>query len=301
MGACARRLAFALLAGSASVGSAAELVVNWAPLAVPVEAYQIERRVEDGQREFTPIARVGGDATRFADRGVTVGVRYCYRVRGLRGYRTSPPSPPLCNTARESAPTPELVAEPEVEPEPESRAAPELRPELESTLAVEPASDPTAADPERRAEASSAVQIVDAVTAPVDASARDASASIAPAAESAPRSLPAPPRGEFREAKALRRPPPAYPQFAQLNGISGWVKLMFTVTAEGRTRDVRVVAAEPPGVFDAAAIDAAGRFVYSPRIENGAAVDRPNVETEITFTWIDRGGSLTTGRRPAPR
>lgn len=106
----------------------------------------------------------------------------------------------------------------------------------------------------------------------------------------------------MREVKAIRRPPPRYPQEAQLAGISGWVKLRFTVAADGTTRDVQVVLAEPPGVFDAAAIEAAQRFFYSPRTENGVAVDRPNVETEITFTWIDRGGALVIDpRRPASR
>jgi TonB family protein len=108
--------------------------------------------------------------------------------------------------------------------------------------------------------------------------------------------------GETREVKALRRPPPAYPREAQIRGLSGWVRLRFTVTAAGTTRDARVVAADPPGVFDQAALDAAQRFVYSPRLENGVAVDRENVETEVTFTWIERGGDLITGRRdPVPR
>jgi len=214
----------------ASAAPAAELVIEWAPLSGTVESYEVERRVEDAGEEFKPIARIAGDTTRFTDRSASAGVRYCYRVRGVRGERRSPPSPPLCNVASEA-----------------------------------------------RAEAAPAVE-----------------------RETAP---PTPERsGEFREVKALRRPPPSYPVKAQLEGLSGWVKLIFTVTAAGSTRDIRVSASDPPGVFDQAAIEAAQRFVYAPRLENGVPVDRPNVETEITFTWIDRGGSLTTERRsPAPR
>jgi TonB family protein len=219
--------------------AAAELVVQWAPMAASVEGYQIERRVAEAGEAWKPIARVGAGETRFLDRSVTVGVAYCYRVRGVRGYQVSLPSPQLCNVAAEATPAP---AE---NPQPAPAAS-----------APEP-SEPPAAPP---------------------------------------------PRGEFREVKAIRRPPPTYPPEAQLLGLSGWVKLIFTVTAEGKTRDIRVTAAEPPGVFDAAAVEAAQRFVYAPRLEGGVAVDRPNVETEITFTWIDRGGSLTTDRRPlAPR
>ena len=234
MAAAARVLFLVLVAMSpAPSARATELVVAWAPLSVSVDAYQVERRPEDAGGAWRPIARVGGGETRFTDRSVTAGVAYCYRVRGVRGERFSPPSPSLCNIAAER-PAAEPVVPAELEP-----------------VAVAPA----------------------------------------PA-----------PRGEDREVKALRRPRPKYPPEAQLRGLSGWVKLNFTVTAQGATRDVRVVAANPPGVFDQAAIDAAKLFAYAPRLENGIAVDRPNVETEITFTWIERGGRLVTdGRNPAPR
>jgi len=198
----------------------AELLVEWGRLSAEVDGYQIERRLGIANDPFEPIARVDTFETRFRDRDVKVGVRYCYRVRGVRGDQVSPPSPELCSVARES------------EPEP------------------------------------------------------------APAPAPAP-----PPRGEDREVKALRRPPPIYPREAQLRGLSGWVRLSFTVTAAGTTRDVRVLSSDPPGVFDQAALDAAQRFVYLPRLENDVPVDRPNVETEVTFTWIDRGGALINSPR----
>lgn len=230
-----RRLLGALLVALwVSPSFAAELVVQWTPLAVSVEGYQVERQIGDSGESFEPIARVGGGETRFTDRGLRAGVRYCYRVRGVRGERVSRASTPLCSVALE-------------------RAAPQ----------------PAAAEGAPPADVASAPSAVAST----------------------------PSGGEFREVKALHRPPPAYPREAQLQGLSGWVKLSFTVTAQGGTRDVRVVAAEPSGVFDQAAIDAAQRFVYEPRLENGVPVDRPNVETEITFTWIDRGGDLVTDLR----
>jgi TonB family protein len=232
--AAARDLALVLLLVALTLPArAAELLVEWAPLAVRVESYQVERRVDEPQAAFAPIARVGSDAVRFTDRSVVVGVRYCYRVRGTRGGRMSPPSPELCSVATERAAAAPIATAPQPEPEPVRAAL------------------PASAD---------------------------------------------------RDVKALRRPPPVYPREAVAAGISGWVKLQFTVAADGTTRDIRVIAAEPPGVFDEAALEAATRFVYSPRIERGVAVDRPEVETEITFTWIDRGGELVTGRRaPGPR
>lgn len=202
--------------------AAAELLVEWGGLDVEVDAYQVERRLSLENEPFTPIARVDAFQTRFRDRDVKVGVRYCYRVRGVRGDQVSPPSAELCGVAREA----------------------EAKPE--------PAPDPAPAPTHRYID---------------------------------------------REVKALRRPPPVYPRDAQLRGISGWVRLGFTVTAEGGTRDIRVLGSHPPGVFDQAAIDAAKRFVYLPRLEGGIPVDRPNVETEVTFTWIDRGGELVNSPR----
>ena len=119
------------------------------------------------------------------------------------------------------------------------------------------------------------------------------------AVQPAPRPAAQPaPRGEDREVKALRRPPPVYPRDAQLRGLSGWVRLRFTVTSLGSTSDIQVLESDPPGVFDQAAIDSARRFVYAPRLENGVAVDRKGVETDVSFTWIQRGGDLVSGRRP---
>lgn len=319
----ARSLALALLAGAASAASAAELVVAWAPLAVAVDGYQVERRVGSTGDEFVPIARVGSDATRFTDRSVTAGVRYCYRVRGVRELRRSPPSPPLCNVATERA-APDATGGAVEPPAPASA----VEPDATARVVVR---DAAASAVVREANAATGVAIT-APNAGAAAGAGDAARSALPAAPGTTLAVPIPapaavaepesraPAGGvavvsdsraagpaesgdgFREVKALRRPPPRYPPDAQLRGLSGWVKLIFTVAADGTTRDIRVTAADPPGVFDAAAIEAAQRFQYSPRLENGSPVDRRNVETEITFTWIDRGGSLITDRRSqAPR
>jgi protein TonB len=54
--------------------------------------------------------------------------------------------------------------------------------------------------------------------------------------------------------KMTRPPKPRYPTAAK--GIEGWVRVEFYVTPEGRTDRVRVLASEPAGVFDAAAVEA---------------------------------------------
>jgi protein TonB len=54
--------------------------------------------------------------------------------------------------------------------------------------------------------------------------------------------------------KMTRPPRPKYPTAAK--GVEGWVRVEFYVTPEGRTERVRVLASEPAGVFDGAAVEA---------------------------------------------
>ncbi|MXY56502.1 MAG: energy transducer TonB, partial [Gammaproteobacteria bacterium] len=59
---------------------------------------------------------------------------------------------------------------------------------------------------------------------------------------------------------------PIYPDDALREGIEGHVLLEFVVTESGAVRDPRVLEAEPPGVFDQAALDAVGKFKYRPKV-----------------------------------
>jgi protein TonB len=83
------------------------------------------------------------------------------------------------------------------------------------------------------------------------------------------------------------RPDPEYPRRELERGTEGWVQVRFVVTAIGSVRDAVVVAADPPTVFDAAALKAIARWRYNPKIENGVAVERVGIQTVIRFQ-IDR-------------
>ena len=77
---------------------------------------------------------------------------------------------------------------------------------------------------------------------------------------------------------------PIYPRRALSRGVEGYVLLEFTVTKLGTVRDVRVVESEPSsGIFDDAAVAAAEKFKYKPRVIDGAAVEVPGVQNKITF------------------
>lgn len=56
---------------------------------------------------------------------------------------------------------------------------------------------------------------------------------------------------------------PAYPAEAAAAGIEGYVDVRFVVSPTGTVADPEVVAAEPPGVFDAAALAAVLRWRYT--------------------------------------
>ena len=80
---------------------------------------------------------------------------------------------------------------------------------------------------------------------------------------------------------------PIYPRRAQSRGIEGFVLLEFTVTTTGSVRDPAVVEAKPPGVFDRAAINAALKFKYKPKVVNGEAIEVAGVRNLITFQLED--------------
>lgn len=81
---------------------------------------------------------------------------------------------------------------------------------------------------------------------------------------------------------------PAYPRRALSRGIEGWVMLEFTITEHGGVKDVRVVDSKPKSkIFHKAALDAALRWKYKPRIVAGKPVLVQGVKHKITFKIKD--------------
>lgn len=86
------------------------------------------------------------------------------------------------------------------------------------------------------------------------------------------------------ELVALVRMPPEYPAQARMRRIEGFVDVEFTVDQEGRVRDVSVVNADPPGIFDRAAISSVRYWKFAPKQENGQPVQvvaRQRIEFEL--------------------
>jgi len=76
---------------------------------------------------------------------------------------------------------------------------------------------------------------------------------------------------------------PMYPRRALSRGIEGYVIVMFTVTRQGTTRDHVIVESKPRGIFDRAALQAATKFKYKPRVVDGQPIEVPGVQNKITF------------------
>lgn len=76
---------------------------------------------------------------------------------------------------------------------------------------------------------------------------------------------------------------PQYPQRAASRGIEGFVVLEYTVTKQGTVKDPVVIEADPPKIFDRAAINSALRYKYKPRVVDGVPQEVYGVKTKITF------------------
>ncbi len=77
---------------------------------------------------------------------------------------------------------------------------------------------------------------------------------------------------------------PMYPARASSRGIEGWVIVEYTVTSTGTVKDVIVLESKPTSkIFHKAAINAAKKFKYKPRVQDGKAMEVPGVRNRFLF------------------
>ena len=80
---------------------------------------------------------------------------------------------------------------------------------------------------------------------------------------------------------------PIYPRRALTRNIEGYVLLEFVVTSTGAVRDPVVIEAKPPGFFERAAMQAALKFKYKPKVIDGDPVEVSGVRNRIIFEMSD--------------
>jgi protein TonB len=72
----------------------------------------------------------------------------------------------------------------------------------------------------------------------------------------------------------LQCPPTSYPADARRAGLTGWVQVEFIVNPDGSVRTARAVEAQPKGLFEAAAVLAAQRCKFKPKMADGKPVEQ---------------------------
>lgn len=80
---------------------------------------------------------------------------------------------------------------------------------------------------------------------------------------------------------------PIYPRRAQERGLSGYVIVEFTVTKLGTVADAKVIETTN-SVFNRAAVKAALKFKYKPKVVDGNPIDVAGVLHKITFEMEDK-------------
>ena len=86
---------------------------------------------------------------------------------------------------------------------------------------------------------------------------------------------------------AIFKVQPDYPARALTRGIEGYVVLLFDITAAGAVTNIRVVAADPEGVFDRSAIRALAKWKYKAPTEDGVPYGQQNMMTRMTYELED--------------
>jgi TonB family protein len=103
---------------------------------------------------------------------------------------------------------------------------------------------------------------------------------------------------------AVEQPAPPYPESARLAGAEGFVEVAFTVLRDGQVGWVRVLRAQPPGFFEAAALEGVRAWRFAPATRDGTPVEC-RVQTRVRYALSDTvaarpAGTAGTGDQPAP-
>lgn len=76
---------------------------------------------------------------------------------------------------------------------------------------------------------------------------------------------------------------PTYPAAARANGVEGEVVVRYGVSVEGQVVNARIESAQPPGVFDQAALATVRSWKYNPQLRDGQPVAVDNILSTIRF------------------
>ena len=173
-------------------------------------------------------------------------------------------------------PTPPPVERPTVTAEPAVTAKPAEPGSLATRIrAAEPIPEPPRIEGGSSAISSGQAPVQPTTIAPPPVTQRPAAPPVAAAAKPAPPPpQPAPSvrtGGQAQPARVIRRVPPTYPTIAIQGRVEGVVRVQVIVGKDGRVKKASAVSG--PALLRRSAVDAVQRWVYSPAILNGEAVE----------------------------
>ena len=93
--------------------------------------------------------------------------------------------------------------------------------------------------------------------------------------------------GPSRPLQLLSGADLVYPDQARAAGVEGVVRVRYDVTVAGRVVNAEVDAADPAGVFDAAALALVRSWRFRPAVEDGELVAAPARVSEVRFQLGD--------------
>lgn len=75
-----------------------------------------------------------------------------------------------------------------------------------------------------------------------------------------------------RNARVTSRANPVFPAMAREKNLSGYVVIEVLVGTSGQVERSRIIAADPPGVFESSALDSVKQWRFEPAVASGQAV-----------------------------
>lgn len=79
---------------------------------------------------------------------------------------------------------------------------------------------------------------------------------------------------------------PQMPEWACKQKIKGWVEVVFTVMPNGRVQNVKIVDANPRGVYEAAAIESVGNWIYEQGKKAKEVKQRVDMDpADCAYNW----------------
>lgn len=82
---------------------------------------------------------------------------------------------------------------------------------------------------------------------------------------------------------------PTYPAEARAAGVEGKVLVRYDISSDGAVENARIESAEPPGVFDAAALATVRAWKFHPQMVHGQPQAVRGLVSTVTFSLDDNG------------